>query len=142
MLNDRVVLLTSPEAVEAFLGRSGHDHMAILAPVEMEHAAIKLYVRRAIHQSSALRGDDGRAGGRAASHGDARAALPDPEPDRRWAGDLGEADIGALRKLLVVLECRANLGDVEALDILHEEHCMRIADIDADRAADLPALTD
>ena len=48
----------------------------------------------------------------------------------RRAEDLNERDIGALRKERMMFELRPEPGEVVSLDIIDEEHAMRIADID------------
>src|SRR5437763_12318106 len=78
--------------------RAGHHDMAVIAPADVEVAAIEGNGCLPPGQATAVRRDEGGAGAAAASTGLAGAALPDAQPDPRRVEDLGDADIGALGK--------------------------------------------
>ena len=63
--------------------RPGHDHVAIVAPSDVEAAAIERDGGPAPGEPAPVRGDERGAGAAAAGAGDPGAALPDPQPDAR-----------------------------------------------------------
>ena len=107
--------------------------MAVLAPVDVEGPAIEHDTRSAAGQAAARCRDERRAGAGAAGAGDAGAAFPDAQADPGAIEDRCDADIGALGKQLVVLEPRAERGQVDCLGIRHKKCRVRVADICADR---------
>src|SRR5580693_6944643 len=112
-------------------GGPGHQHMVVgLAPVDGEIAARQGHRHLAAGAADPGGRDRGGAGRRAAGLGEAGAALPgaDYYTIARWGRC--ERDIGALWKDRVVLEPRADAGEVETLRILDPENRMRIAHAD------------
>src|SRR5207248_279356 len=76
-------------------GGAGHDHMAVLAPANVERATVERDRRLPFGQAAAMRRDQGGAGPCAAGAGDADAAFPDPEADVSAIEHCRDADIGA-----------------------------------------------
>ncbi len=85
-----------------------------------------------------MRGDHSGAGAAAAGAGDPGAALPDPQPDQAAIAHRRHADIGALRKQLVMLEDGTQRRHVDRLGVVDEKGRVRVADIGADRHRQRP----
>src|SRR5579884_4504315 len=108
--------------------RPRHDDVPVLAPEDIESAAVEHYARLAPGKAAPVRGDERRAGAGAAGAGEADAALPHPQPDVPPVAERGDADIGALGKQRMAFEDRAERGEVDRLNIGDKEGCVRIAD--------------
>src|SRR5438067_4880354 len=113
--------------------------MPVVAPANVERAAVERDCRLALGQAAPVRRDQSGAGAGAAGAGDAGAALPDPEPDMPATLHRRDADICALWMQLVVFGARPDLSEVDLLGTRHKEGGVRIADIGANR---LPQWTE
>src|SRR5207244_12016638 len=80
----------------------GHDHMTVLAPMDVERAAVEHNGGAPPSQTTAMAGDQRGAGAGAAGAGDAGTALPDAQPDPVAVERGRDPDIGALRKQRIV----------------------------------------
>ena len=87
--------------------RAGHQHVAVLAPFDLQFAAVHHDRGAAAGQAAAVRVHQRGAGAGAAGQRQAGAALPHAQPDPVRRQHLGEADIGALREQRIVLQARA-----------------------------------
>src|SRR6516225_9144782 len=75
-----------------------HDHMAVLAPGNVEASAVELDASVAVCQVSPVRSKESGAGAAATSRGYPDAPLPNAQPNMIAIADRRDADIGALRK--------------------------------------------
>ena len=75
-----------------------------------------------------MRHGGGRAGAGAAGEGLADAPLPDADPELVASHRGHELDVRPRREARVVLEVGAVLGDAGGVDVVDEEHQMRVAD--------------
>ena len=119
-------------AAEAGRRRSGHDDVAVLAPLDGEPAAVELDGDRATGQAAAMRGHRRGAGAGAARRGDAGAALPYPQAQGILARQRGDADIDALREQRVALDRRPHRREIDRFQLgpRDENTAWRVADID------------
>src|SRR5437588_11701030 len=101
--------------------------MPVVAPANVERAAVERDCRLALGQAAPVRRDQSGAGAGAAGAGDAGATLPDPEADMPATLHRRDADIGALRKQPVVLEARPELIEVDRRGIRYQAGGVRIA---------------
>src|SRR5487761_1743295 len=124
--------------LEAQRRRAGHDHVAILAPADIEGAAVECPHRAALGEAQAMRGDHGGTGAAAARASEPGAALPDPQPDGSRIADRCHPDIGALRKEWVMLEYGTQPHQIDQLRILDKKSRVRVANIGADRRRQRP----
>src|ERR1700736_2412080 len=112
--------------LEAQCRRPGHDHMPVLAPRDVEGAAVELHRRPAPGQSPPVRGDEGGASAAAAGTGDPGPALPDPQTDVPALPNRRDADVRTLGKQWVVLENRPECGEIDRLDIGDKKGRVRV----------------
>src|SRR5438105_279700 len=94
-------------ALEGERRRPVHDHMAVLAPMDVQRAAVERDRGAPASQTAAMAGDQRGAGASAAGAGDADTAFPDPQPDAVTVEHRRNANIGALRKQGIMFEARA-----------------------------------
>src|SRR5438132_3905243 len=100
-------------ALEGERRRPGHDHMTVLAPMDVERPAVERDRGTAAGQAAAMAGDQRGTGAGAAGAGNADTALPDAQPDPVAIEHRCDADIGALRKQRVSFEARAEHREVD-----------------------------
>src|SRR6185437_6845514 len=115
-----------------FKGRGArHQHMVVaLAPFDRKFAARQRDLHDAIGALQPRRRHRGRAGRRTARPGQPRAALPGAYGDVVAIDDMGERDIGALRKDRMIFQQRHEAREVVGSDIIDPEDRVRIAHVD------------
>ena len=94
----------------------------VFAPSDDERAARQINPRFAAGEAAPRRGDQSRAGGRAAGERRADAALPDPQPDVVGSDDLGERHVDLLGKQRMRLEARPQCFNRRVGDVGDEKH--------------------
>src|SRR5215831_3211014 len=114
----------------------GHDHMPVLAPRDVESAAVELDGCAAPGQSPAMRRDEGCTGAAAAGASDPGPAFPHPQTDIPALPDRRDADVRALGKQRVVLEDRPERREIDRFYVGDEEGRVRVADVGADRCGE------
>src|SRR5438067_1224192 len=120
------------EAPLIFEGRRArHQHVVIaFAPFDRKIAAGKLNLHNTIGALQPRRRDRSSARSRAASHGQPGAALPGADRNVVAIDDMGERNIGALRKDRMVFQERPEPRDIVGADIIDPENRVRIAHVD------------
>src|SRR5438105_2422694 len=94
-------------ALEGERRRPGHDHMPVLAPMDVEHTAVERDRSAAAGQAAAMAGDQRGAGAGPAGASDADTAFPDAQAEAVTVEHGRDADIGPLRKQRMMLQRRA-----------------------------------
>src|SRR5580692_9147134 len=120
------------ELAFVFEGRGArHQHVVVaLAPFDREFAAGQRDLHHAIGALQPRRGHRGRTRGRTACPGQPGAALPGADGDVVAVNDVGERDIGALRKDRVIFQQRPKAGEVVGVDVVDPEDRVRVAHVD------------
>src|SRR4051794_14595279 len=83
--------------------RAGHQHVAVVAPLDPQRATVEYDTGAPVGQSSAVGVDQRRAGARSTRQGQTGAAFPDPQSDGAGVQYLREANVGPLREQPVML---------------------------------------
>src|SRR3984893_4753226 len=104
-------------AGKAHRHRPGHEDVAVLAPVDLERAAVEDHLGLAPGEPAARGTHQRGAGAAAAGDGDAGAALPDAKAQPRLRQHLGDADIGPLGKQRIALEPGAERRQIDRLGV-------------------------
>lgn len=107
--------------------RSGHQHMFVFTPSDLDLAAIQFKNPGALHRAAPHSVHQNGTGGRARCKGYPDAAFPDPNPGTAWSEDLDELDICPLGKERVMFDLTATGRQVHILEVVNEERAMRVA---------------
>src|SRR5579859_911156 len=124
--------------------RARHQHVIVaLPPLDSEFTAGQRDLHRAIGALQPRRGHCRGARRRAAGLRQSRAAFPGTNPDVIAIDDMGQRDVGALRKDRVIFQERPETGKIVGIDVVdpknrmwiaHAEHRRRVQHRRIDRA--------